>query len=63
MSKSRLPILVGVTAVGGIGYYLYQAGGQPKVARKQAEGMGESRSNGVGLSYVTVPASQTRANC
>ncbi|KAH8900997.1 hypothetical protein GQ53DRAFT_740154 [Thozetella sp. PMI_491] len=37
MSKSRLPLLVGVTAAGGVGYYLYQAGGQPKVAEKQFE--------------------------
>jgi len=29
----------GVVAVGGIGYYLYTAGGNPKVAEKQFEGM------------------------
>ncbi|KAI0472886.1 hypothetical protein GGR56DRAFT_652336 [Xylariaceae sp. FL0804] len=27
----------GVVAVGGVGYYLYTAGGEPKVAQKQAE--------------------------
>ena len=44
MSKSRVPLLVGATAVGGIGYYLYQAGGEPSVARKQAEGMRRNSS-------------------
>lgn len=38
MSKSRVPLLVGLTAAGGVGYYLYGAGGDPKVARKEAEG-------------------------
>ena len=28
----------GVAAVGGIGYYLYSAGGNPKVAEKKMEG-------------------------
>lgn len=37
MSKSRVPLLLGLTAAGGVGYYLYQAGGQPKVAEKQFE--------------------------
>jgi hypothetical protein len=37
MSKSRMPALLGLTAAGGIGYYLYSAGGNPKVAQKQAE--------------------------
>ncbi|KAI5859721.1 hypothetical protein GGS23DRAFT_267309 [Durotheca rogersii] len=37
MSRSRLPLVLGLTAAGGIGYYLYSAGGDPKVAQKQAE--------------------------
>ncbi len=37
MSKSQLPLLVGLTAAGGVGYYLYQSGGQPKVAEKRFE--------------------------
>ncbi|KAI1416155.1 hypothetical protein F5Y13DRAFT_128287 [Hypoxylon sp. FL1857] len=37
MSKSRLPLVLGLTAAGGIGYYLYSAGGDTKVAQKQAE--------------------------
>jgi len=37
MSRSRLPLALGLTAAGGIGYYLYQAGGQPKAAEKQFE--------------------------
>ncbi|KAI1806773.1 hypothetical protein F4811DRAFT_101271 [Daldinia bambusicola] len=36
-SKSRLPLALGLTAAGGIGYYLYSAGGNTKVAKKQAE--------------------------
>ncbi|KAH8670879.1 hypothetical protein BX600DRAFT_232304 [Xylariales sp. PMI_506] len=37
MSKSRTPLVVGLAAAGGVGYYLYSAGGSPKVAEKQAE--------------------------
>ncbi|KAI1501488.1 hypothetical protein F5X99DRAFT_382680 [Biscogniauxia marginata] len=37
MSKSRLPLALGLTAVGGVGYYLYRAGGDTKVAKNQAE--------------------------
>ncbi|KAI1389556.1 uncharacterized protein F4822DRAFT_204815 [Hypoxylon trugodes] len=37
MSRSRLPLALGLTAAGGIGYYLYSAGGDTKVAQKQAE--------------------------
>ncbi|KAI1260898.1 hypothetical protein F5Y18DRAFT_431684 [Xylariaceae sp. FL1019] len=37
MSRSRLPLVLGTAAAGGIGYYLYTAGGDPKVAQKQAE--------------------------
>lgn len=39
MSRSRAPLVLGLTAAGGIGYYLYGAGGNPKVAEKQFEGM------------------------
>lgn len=38
MSRSKAPIFIGTAAVGGLGYYLYSAGGDPKVAKKQAEG-------------------------
>ncbi|KAK3941243.1 hypothetical protein QBC46DRAFT_340742 [Diplogelasinospora grovesii] len=37
MSKSRMPLVLGLGAAGGIGYYLYSAGGSPKVAEKQFE--------------------------
>ncbi|KAI0881714.1 uncharacterized protein GGS22DRAFT_191901 [Annulohypoxylon maeteangense] len=37
MSKSRLPLALGLTAAGGVGYYLYSAGGDGKVAQKKAE--------------------------
>ncbi|KAL7623471.1 hypothetical protein AAE478_007153 [Parahypoxylon ruwenzoriense] len=36
-SKSRLPLAVGLTAAGGIGYYLYRAGGETKITQKKAE--------------------------
>lgn len=39
MSKSRAPLILGLTAAGGIGYYLYGAGGNVKVAEKNFEGM------------------------
>ncbi|KAK6218236.1 Protein phosphatase 2C 2 [Pestalotiopsis sp. IQ-011] len=37
MSRSRAPLYLGLTAAGGVGYYLYSAGGSPSVAQKQAE--------------------------
>ena len=37
--KSRAPLYLGLAAAGGVGYYLYNAGGNPKVAEKQVEGM------------------------
>lgn len=38
MSRSRMPLILGLGAAGGVGYYLYSAGGNPKVAQKKAEG-------------------------
>jgi len=35
--KSRVPLYLGLAAAGGVGYYLYTAGGNPKVAEKQFE--------------------------
>ncbi|RCI09274.1 hypothetical protein L249_1539 [Ophiocordyceps polyrhachis-furcata BCC 54312] len=32
MSRSRMPLILGTAAIGGIGYYLYNAGGNAKVA-------------------------------
>ncbi|XXH03658.1 hypothetical protein Hte_010063 [Hypoxylon texense] len=37
MSRSKAPLAFGLAAASGIGYYLYSAGGDPKVAQKQAE--------------------------
>ncbi|KAL2757922.1 hypothetical protein ACRALDRAFT_1061188 [Sodiomyces alcalophilus JCM 7366] len=37
MSKSRTPLYLGAAAAGGIGYYLYRAGGQPRPAEKKFE--------------------------
>ena len=37
MSRSRAPLLLALTAAGGVGYYMYQSGGNPKVAEKQFE--------------------------
>jgi len=35
--RSKVPLYLGLTAAGGVGYYLYTAGGNPKVAEKQFE--------------------------
>ncbi|KAF4630775.1 hypothetical protein G7Y89_g7360 [Cudoniella acicularis] len=35
--KSRVPLYLGLGAAAGVGYYLYNAGGSPKVAEKQFE--------------------------
>jgi len=37
MSRSRAPLAIGVAAAGGIGYYLYSAGGSPRAAEKKFE--------------------------
>jgi len=37
MSRSRTPLILATAAAGGVGYYLYTAGGNPKVAEKQFE--------------------------
>jgi hypothetical protein len=38
MSSNRVVTLLGAAAAGGVGYYLYTAGGDPKAAQKKAEG-------------------------
>lgn len=38
MASSRFWQIVGVAGAGGAGYYLYNAGGSPKVAEKRFEG-------------------------
>jgi hypothetical protein len=37
MSKARTPLILGIAAAGGVGYYLYNAGGNAKAAEKQFE--------------------------
>ncbi|CAK7225873.1 hypothetical protein SBRCBS47491_006036 [Sporothrix bragantina] len=37
MSRSRTPLYLGIAAAGGVGYYLYSAGGSPKVAEQKFE--------------------------
>ncbi|TDZ26614.1 hypothetical protein C8034_v003286 [Colletotrichum sidae] len=37
MSKSKAPLFLGLSAAGGVGYYLYSAGGSPKAAEKKFE--------------------------
>ncbi|KAK7416475.1 hypothetical protein QQX98_005179 [Neonectria punicea] len=37
MSRSRIPLIVGLTAAGGVGYYLYGAGGSPRAAENKFE--------------------------
>jgi len=35
--KSNAPLLIGLGVAGGVGYYLYNAGGDPKAAEKKFE--------------------------
>jgi hypothetical protein len=37
MSKSRLPLVLGLGAAGGVGYYFYAAGGNAKAAENKFE--------------------------
>ncbi|KAK3179834.1 hypothetical protein K4F52_008751 [Lecanicillium sp. MT-2017a] len=37
MSKSRMPLILGLGAAGGVGYYLYNAGGNAKAAENKFE--------------------------
>ncbi|KAL7789985.1 hypothetical protein V8C37DRAFT_385017 [Trichoderma ceciliae] len=37
MSRSRMPLILGLGAAGGIGYYLYGAGGNAKAAENKFE--------------------------
>lgn len=37
MSRSRMPLVLGLGAAGGIGYYLYSAGGNAKAAEAKFE--------------------------
>ncbi|KAM4057552.1 calcofluor white hypersensitive protein [Hirsutella rhossiliensis] len=37
MSRSRMPLILGLGAAGGIGYYLYSAGGNAKAAENKFE--------------------------
>ncbi|KAL2175830.1 uncharacterized protein P884DRAFT_293333 [Thermothelomyces heterothallicus CBS 202.75] len=37
MSRSKVPLAIGLAAAGGIGYYFYSAGGSPRAAEKQFE--------------------------
>ncbi|KAL2023132.1 hypothetical protein VTK56DRAFT_3738 [Thermocarpiscus australiensis] len=36
-SKSKAPLAIGALVAGGVGYYLYSAGGSPRAAEKQFE--------------------------
>lgn len=57
--KSQLPLLLGLTAAGGVGYYLYTAGGNPTVAEKQFEGMYTSLDQDYRAKWLTVPSADT----
>ncbi|EJP67635.1 calcofluor white hypersensitive protein [Beauveria bassiana ARSEF 2860] len=37
MSKSRMPLILGLGAAGGVGYYLYNSGGNAKAAENKFE--------------------------
>lgn len=42
MSKSRTPLLIATAAAGGVGYYLYSAGGNAKAAENKFESKSSS---------------------
>lgn len=54
MSRSRMPLILGLGAAGGVGYYLYSAGGNTKAAENKFESMS--------LSPRSLPRSGTRAH-
>ncbi|KAF7121590.1 hypothetical protein CNMCM5793_009060 [Aspergillus hiratsukae] len=37
MSKNRTPMYLGLAAAGGLGYYMYRAGGNPQAAKHEME--------------------------
>lgn len=37
MAQSRAPMFLGLAGLGGLGYYFYNAGGSPKVAKNRFE--------------------------
>jgi hypothetical protein len=37
MSRSKAPVFLGLAAAGGVGYYFYSAGGNPRAAEKKFE--------------------------
>lgn len=39
MSKSRMPLFLGLTAAGAGGYYLYRSGGDVKGAKQEMKSM------------------------
>lgn len=39
MSKSRIPLYLGLTVAGAGGYYLYKSGGDVKAATARAKGI------------------------
>lgn len=41
MSRSRMPLILGLGAAGGVGYYLYSAGGNAKAAEAKFESDGD----------------------
>ncbi|OHE93994.1 hypothetical protein CORC01_10686 [Colletotrichum orchidophilum] len=52
MSKSKAPLYLGLTAAGGVGYYLYSAGGNPTAAEKKFESMFSSSNHRLGYGCI-----------
>lgn len=60
--KSNIGLYVGVALAGGVGYYLYTAGGSPKVAEKQFEGLSHStRTQRTTLTLIAADVSKASA--
>ena len=53
--SQRALTLGGLAVAGGVGYYLYTAGGDPKVAQKQFEGQLDQRRISFTTSCILTP--------
>lgn len=56
MSRSRMPLILGLGAAGGVGYYLYSAGGNTKAAENKFESASLSLSIPIAAHSFASPA-------
>ena len=58
-NKNRLPLYIGLGVAGIAGYYLYSAGGSPKVAKKEVERR-STDGKGKVVGYLADPSMRVR---